>query len=481
MSSRVLPRLSRLTGAAAAALLAAGLLSAPSGAGPDRSAATADAAAGEPAYALVSATPKQPRKKKQSIVTPGDFTGYGFDQCLAPTQQAMDAWLESSPFHAVGIYISGKSRACRNQPNLTPTWIRTQLEKGWRLLPITLGPQASCQPRFPRYNDDEKIKPKPGPKGKYGKARKQGRVEATTTVRDAQALGIAEGSTLWYDLEGYDNSNTHCRESALWFLHAWTKRLHKLGYVSGVYSSAGSGILALDNARVNRPGTFTLPDMIWIARWDGKANTSTSYIRSDGWQGARVKQYRGGHNETWGGVTINIDSNYLDVGAGTVEIPADHCGGVRVGFADYERIKPATAKYTPPPGKTKALHCLLQEQGVYRGELNNQVTNKLLKAMNSWQASHGLKVQPSWNRRAWMTLLAAGDQPVVKFGSTGDAVRRVQRALNASGVLDRPVPINGVFEQRTTDGLKAWQRAVKAEASGVAGSETWRKLSRGRR
>src|SRR4051794_23604961 len=90
-------------------------------------------------------------------VTPRDFTGYGFDQCLAPTQSAMDAWLTSSPFWAVGIYISGDSRGCRNQPNLTPTWVRTQLNNGWRLLPITLGPQASCNPRFPRYGDDVRI------------------------------------------------------------------------------------------------------------------------------------------------------------------------------------------------------------------------------------------------------------------------------------------------------------------------------------
>ena len=41
-------------------------------------------------------------------VTPGDFTGYGFDQCLTPEQYKMNAWLESSPFLAVGIYISGQ-------------------------------------------------------------------------------------------------------------------------------------------------------------------------------------------------------------------------------------------------------------------------------------------------------------------------------------------------------------------------------------
>ena len=155
-----------------------------------------------------------------NVVTPGDFTGYGFDQCLTPDQQKMNTWLEHSPFLAVGIYISGDSRACRDQPNLTPTWVRKQLANGWRLLPITLGPQASCQPRFPRYHDDKTIVPKPGPKDRYPKARKQGSVEAASAVAAASALGIVAGSTLWYDLEGFDLRNTRCRESALAFLSA---------------------------------------------------------------------------------------------------------------------------------------------------------------------------------------------------------------------------------------------------------------------
>jgi hypothetical protein len=238
-------------------------------------------------------------------VTPGNFTGYGFDQCLAPTQQAMNAWLHHSPFLAVGIYISGRSRACRDQPNLTPAWISTQLARGWRLLPITLGPQASCSTRFPRYGDDPTISPRPGTAGRYGKARRQAWAEATTTVTEAKRLGIAAGSTLWYDLEAFDVDNRHCRESALAFLSAWTSKVRQLGYKSGVYSSAGSGILMLDDARVNRPEAVVLPDMIWVARWDGVANTSTSYIREEGWRpGARVKQYQGGHDEKWGGAIL---------------------------------------------------------------------------------------------------------------------------------------------------------------------------------
>jgi len=199
-------------------------------------------------------------------VTPGNFTGYGFDQCLTPSQAAMDVWLDYSPFFAAGIYISGDSRACRDQPNLTPTWVSTQLKNGWRLLPITLGPQASCSTRFPRYRTDQLISDDPGSDGLYRDARTQGKAEASKAVSAARALGIVDGSTLWYDIEAYDATRARCRDSALAFLSGWTKRLHTLDYVSGVYSSAGSGIAALDDARANNTPQRMLPDYVWVAR-----------------------------------------------------------------------------------------------------------------------------------------------------------------------------------------------------------------------
>src|SRR5215213_1930398 len=127
-----------------------------------------------------------------NVVTPGNFTGYGFDQCTAPSQRAMDAWLFGSPYWAVGIYISGASRGCLSQPNLTPAWVGTQLAKGWRLLPITLGPQASCTTR-PRYLEQVRISS--DPTRSYERARTQGRAEARKTVGAATRLGISTGST----------------------------------------------------------------------------------------------------------------------------------------------------------------------------------------------------------------------------------------------------------------------------------------------
>src|SRR3954449_5224024 len=119
-------------------------------------------------------------------VTPGAMVGYGFDQCEAPSQAAMTAWLRYSPFRAVGIYMSGALRFCQAQKNLTPTWVSTQLATGWRILPIHLGAQASCTTRD-RYQND---KISADSTDSYAKARAQGRSEADIATAAAQRLGI---------------------------------------------------------------------------------------------------------------------------------------------------------------------------------------------------------------------------------------------------------------------------------------------------
>ena len=409
-----------------------------------------------------------------TTTTPRDFTGYGFDQCLAPTQSAMDAWLRSSPYWAVGIYISGDSRACRSQPNLTPTWIRTQLRSGWRLLPITLGPQASCNPRFPRYSDDVRISSSSA--DTYDAARDQGRAEAAEAVEVAKRLGIGKGSTLWYDMEAYDVTNTACRESALWFTSAWTWKLHQLGYVSGVYSSAGSGIKALDDARVQRPGTFQLPDRIWLARWDGVADTSSSYVREEGWRpGGRVKQYRGGHDETWGGVTINIDTNFLDVGKGS-EPGAEraHCDGVRLNYRSYPRLT-----RTSSGAMVEAAQCLLTQQRAYGGAIDGTMGGATLAAVRSVREERGLGSRSVVGRRVWTSLLSWKGERLMKYGAAGEGVRRLQRALNAA--TDADVPVTGRFAARTTTAVKDYQGDLGRSRSGVVTGGLWDRLQAGGR
>ena len=216
-------------------------------------------------------------------VTPGTFKGLGFDQCEAPSQSAMSTWIRKSPFRAAGIYISGASRACQRQSNLNATWVRNQLAAGWRLMPITLGPQASCSTRYPRYGRSIDPTINPSTANWYAKAKAQGKLEAQRAVRAARNLGLVPGSTLFYDLEAFDTRrSTSCTQSAIRFLHAWTRTLHTYRYASGYYSSAASGIRMMDDQRVKSRNSIAMPDQIWIADWNGKANTSSSYIRSSG-------------------------------------------------------------------------------------------------------------------------------------------------------------------------------------------------------
>ena len=249
-------------------------------------------------------------------VTPGNFRGLGFDQCEAPSQSAMSTWIKKSPFRAAGIYISGASRACKRQSNLNATWVRKQLAAGWHLMPITLGPQASCSSRFPRYgrsidptinpSSTELVRRGQGPGQARGPAGSPGGTHARSRDRTARSSTTSRPSTPAAARPAPNRPSGSCTPG-----HA---RCTAYRYASGYYSSAASGIRMMDDQRVKASNSITMPDQVWIADWNGKANTSSSYIRSTGWQPySRVKQYQGGHNETWGGVRINIDRNYLNL------------------------------------------------------------------------------------------------------------------------------------------------------------------------
>jgi glycoside hydrolase-like protein/VCBS repeat protein len=240
-----------------------------------------------PAHATLAADPH-----------PGTFNGYGFDACTAPSSASMQAWL-ASPYRAVGIYFGGGNRACL-QPNLTAAWVSEQQAAGWHLMPIYLGLQASCTTSTKRYLIDN------------SQAAAQGRAQAQDAATQAAALGLARESVLIFDMEAYRTDDAACRAGVLAFLSAWTAKLHDLGYLSGFYSSMSSGV-AHQVAAYSTAG-YVRPDYLDFARWDLAETVADSGLPATYWAPQRrMKQYRGGHLETWGGVTINIDNDYLDV------------------------------------------------------------------------------------------------------------------------------------------------------------------------
>ena len=149
-------------------------------------------------------------------------------------------------------------------------------------------------------------------------AASQGRAAADDAAAKAKALGMGYGSALYDDIENYATTNTACRAAVLRFVSGWTKELHRLGYLAGVYANFSSG--AQDLSSVYTSTSYARPDALWIARWDQNASLARwAGIPGSRWAvHQRVKQYRGGHNQTYGGVTIKIDSDYVDAPVATV-------------------------------------------------------------------------------------------------------------------------------------------------------------------
>jgi hypothetical protein len=413
---------------------------------------------------LLSAAPAaaQPR------VTPGDFTGYAFDTCEAPDSATMDAWRRESPFWGVGVYIGGANRLCPNA-DLDRAWVQRQSRRGWRILPIWVGPQAACA-AYPSVIDDR-------PARDYLAAARQGRHNAERAVRAARALGIPAHSTLWYDLEDYPLDDTDCRRSALAFLSAWTNRLHRLGYTSGVYSSAAAAIHSLDYADQASRGSYAMPDQVWFAWENGRADVRVRprWVRRSSWMpGGRVHQYRLDEEAEFGGERLVVDWNYLQVGRGShAPRPRRNCG-VRVDFGDYRALRPGARH-----AQVAAAQCLLKQRGLHPTRVDGHFDRATARSVRAFQRRVDLRPSGRLNAATWTSLLAQGATPLVKIGSASRAVLRLQRSLTAA--LDRTVATSGVFRAGTTRAVRQYQRARGLDPTGVATKAVWRELRSGRR
>jgi peptidoglycan hydrolase-like protein with peptidoglycan-binding domain len=69
---------------------------------------------------------------------------------------------------------------------------------------------------------------------------------------------------------------------------------------------------------------------------------------------------------------------------------------------------------------------------------------------------------------------------VLKLGSAGPAVRRVQRALNAASPTAQ-LAVSGVFSSATTNAVRAWQDGQELPATGIMAGSSWTALASGAR
>jgi uncharacterized protein YraI len=271
------------------------------------------------------------------------LTGYAFDTCSAPPLATMQAWKIASPYQGVGTYIGGISRSCA-QPNLTAAWVTATSLQGWRIIPIYVGHQAPCtaRPNATKFASTT--------------AGTLGTADAADAVLQAQALGMLPGSAIYGDMEHYSPTDAACRTAVLTYVSAWTQELHRRGYLAGMYANLSTGAKHLSEAYV--APAYARPDVLWMARWDGIATlTGWAGIPDAHWSNhQRGKQFRGDHDETYGGAKINIDSNRFDAPVATVGYAYQITSSANLnGRSGPTTSTPVVQSY--PPGATVGVVC----------------------------------------------------------------------------------------------------------------------------
>lgn len=96
-------------------------------------------------------------------------------------------------------------------------------------------------------------------------------------------------------------------------------------------------------------------------------------------------------------------------------------------------------------------------------------------------AAEGVVTSPlsRWQETAhWRNMIYEGgrielDQPILKKGCAGDAVRQLQQLLSQAG---QPLNADGIFGAKTEAALRAYQAANGLQPDGIAGDMTWRAL-----
>ena len=176
-------------------------------------------------------------------------------------------------------------------------------------MPTWVGPQAPCTEYKYRMSSDPAV------------SYIEGRQEADAASAAAASIGLTNygwgGTIIYYDLEPYGVSSPECRQPVAAFINGWSERLGELGNLSGGYGSRNSYLA--DWATI-----VNAPDDAWPASWYTNNYDPSATVFGITWleglwtNHQRIRQYAGGHNETWGGITFNIDT---DVADGMVAMP----------------------------------------------------------------------------------------------------------------------------------------------------------------
>ena len=342
-----------------------------------------------------------------------------FDKCNVTTVPHMQTWWNESPYYTVNIYLGGIQRSCDNT-ELDAFWVQNVSQQGWSLIPTWVGPQAPCSKFAHRVSSNLAV------------AFSQGRSEADAALEAADRLGLEKDRVIYYDLEAYYGASQSCRDAMKSFLWGWTGRLHDLGARAGIYGSCYSYIS--DWATLTEP-----PDDVWMAHWTGQSYDPDATVWgvpcvSDNlWPNhQRIRQYGGGHVETWGGIALSVDSNALD---GEVSmLPAFNSGGG-----------------SKQPETGAALLTAGSENKGDAGQAPVVQDMQLISAEQGWALVEGQLFWTQDGGSSWEKRQPPGAMQILKAAFLDEKNGWV---IARSGVEAKPVAL------RTLDGGQTWQSAA---------------------
>lgn len=148
-------------------------------------------------------------------------------------------------------------------------------------------------------------------------------------------------------------------------------------------------------------------------------------------------------------------------------------GAPQLSFASYDTLREGSTG-----SQVKAAQYLLNNQGFDAGTVDGIFGSRTDSAVRAFQSDRRLTADGVVGRRTWTALLSAGTTPVLKNGSTGAAVERLQRALTAA--LGRTVDADGAFGPNTEDAVRDYQSSRGLGVDGIVGDESWGALQAGR-
>lgn len=130
----------------------------------------------------------------------------------------------------------------------------------------------------------------------------------------------------------------------------------------------------------------------------------------------------------------------------------------------------------------KTLQEKLNAKGFHSGNVDGIFGAKTYAAVTAFQKANSLGVDGIVGKLTWAKLYDATPvnvtpvttQPMLRTGSRGDAVRKLQELLNALGYDCGSV--DGIFGSKTYAAVLAFQKANGLAADGIVGSLTWAKL-----